>query len=108
MKIHNIYILRATKYVLYHSASYPVGTRGSFTGGKTAWRVKLTTHLQLVPKPKNAWSYISIPPIRFHGVVLSYKKKKARGRFYITFTNAVEITEALVFSFPVTKYQQDL
>jgi len=33
--------------------------------------VKLTTHLHLVPRSKNAWSYTSTPPIRFHGLVLS-------------------------------------
>jgi len=35
--------------------SYPIGTRGSFPGGKAA----------------RAWSYISIPPILLNGVVLS-------------------------------------
>jgi hypothetical protein len=35
--------------------------------------VKLTTHLHLVPRSRNAWSYTSIPPIRLHGVVLSLK-----------------------------------
>jgi hypothetical protein len=33
--------------------------------------VKLTTHLLLVPRSKNAWSYTSTPPVRLHGVVLS-------------------------------------
>jgi hypothetical protein len=33
--------------------------------------MKLTTHLHLVPRSKNAWSYTSTPPIRLHGVVLS-------------------------------------
>jgi hypothetical protein len=32
---------------------------------------KLTTHLPLVPRSKNEWSYISTPPIRLHGIVLS-------------------------------------
>jgi hypothetical protein len=32
--------------------------------------VKLTTHLHLVRRSKNAWSYTSTPPIRFYGVVL--------------------------------------
>jgi hypothetical protein len=31
----------------------------------------MTHHLHLVPRSKNAWSYISTPPIRLHGVVLS-------------------------------------
>jgi hypothetical protein len=33
--------------------------------------VKLTTHLHLVPRSKNAWSYTSTPPIRLNGVMLS-------------------------------------
>jgi hypothetical protein len=37
--------------------------------------MKLTTHLHLVPRSKNAWSYTSTPPLRLHGVVLS--------RFYV-------------------------
>jgi len=28
-----------------------------------------------VPRSKNAWSYISTPPIHLHGMVLGYKKK---------------------------------
>jgi hypothetical protein len=34
--------------------------------------MKLTTHLHLVPRSKNEWSYTSIPSIRFHGAVLSW------------------------------------
>jgi hypothetical protein len=33
--------------------------------------VQLTTHLQLVLRSKNAFSYNSTPPIRLHGMVLS-------------------------------------
>jgi len=33
--------------------------------------LKLTTHLHLVPRSKNAWRYTAIPPIHLHGVVLS-------------------------------------
>jgi len=43
-----------------HPASYPMGTRGSFPGG-----VKLTTHLHLVPRPKNEWGYTSTPQYIF-------------------------------------------
>jgi hypothetical protein len=39
-----------------------VGTRCSFSRGKAAG-AKLTTHLHLVLRSKNAWSYISTPPI---------------------------------------------
>jgi len=45
--------------------------RGSFPGDKAVGGVKLNTHLHLVSRTKNVWSYISIPPIRLHGVVLS-------------------------------------
>jgi len=33
--------------------------------------MKLTTHLYLVSRSKNAWSYTSTPPICLHGVVRS-------------------------------------
>jgi hypothetical protein len=49
-----------------------MGTGGSFPGGKAGgWGVKLTTHLHLVSRSKNEWSYTSTSPIRLHGVVLS-------------------------------------
>jgi hypothetical protein len=32
--------------------------------------VKLTTHLHIVQRSKNAWSYTSTPPIYLHGMVL--------------------------------------
>jgi hypothetical protein len=47
-------------------ASYPMGTRGFLPGGKAI------THFHLVPRSKNEWSYTSTPPIRLHGVVLSW------------------------------------
>jgi hypothetical protein len=62
-----------------HSTSYPMGTRGSFPGGKATEGVKLPTHLHLVPKSKNAWSYPSTSTIRLHGVVLSW----AQGQLYL-------------------------
>jgi hypothetical protein len=65
-------------------ASYPMGTRGSFPGGKAAGGVKLTTHLHLVPSSKNEWRYTYTPPIRLHGVVLS--QKKHRDKFTFAFT----------------------
>jgi hypothetical protein len=33
--------------------------------------MKLTTHLHLVPRSKNEWSYTSTPPESLHGVALS-------------------------------------
>jgi hypothetical protein len=44
-----------------HPAAYLMGTRGSFLGGKARRSVKLTTHLQLVPRSKNKRSYTSTP-----------------------------------------------
>jgi hypothetical protein len=51
-------------------ASYPMGTRGSFPGGKAAgaWSWSLTS---ISAEVKNVWSYISTPPVRLHGAVLS-------------------------------------
>jgi hypothetical protein len=46
--------------------------------------VKPTTHIQLVPRSKNEWSYKSTAPIRLHGVVLSYKIHRYNFTFYIT------------------------
>jgi hypothetical protein len=53
-----------------HPASYSMGTKASFPGGKSAgaWSWPLTSSSAEV---ENAWSYTSNPPIRFHGVVLS-------------------------------------
>jgi hypothetical protein len=47
------------------------GYQGLFPWGPSGRGVKLTTHLHLVTKSKNEWSYTSIPLIRLHGVVLS-------------------------------------
>jgi hypothetical protein len=44
---------------------------GLFPWGQSDRGVKLTTHLHLVPRSKNEWSYTFIPPICLHGVVLS-------------------------------------
>jgi hypothetical protein len=52
------------------ATSYPMGTEGSFPGGKAARGVKLTTHLQLVRGQENVYLYIHYP-IRLHGVVLN-------------------------------------
>jgi len=49
-----------------------------------AWVVKLTAHLHLVPKSKNAWSYTSTP--QYASMALCSVKKKHRDNF--TFTHA--------------------
>jgi hypothetical protein len=40
-------------------------------GTESCRGVKLTTHLHLVPRSKNEWSYMSTLPIRPHGVLPS-------------------------------------
>jgi hypothetical protein len=60
-----------------HPASYPMGTRGSFPGD-----VKLTTHLHLVPKSENAWSYTLTPQYALMGWCLI----KAQRQLYLYLT----------------------
>jgi hypothetical protein len=38
--------------------------------GALSQGVKLTTHLHLVPKSKDKWSYTLTPPIRFNDALL--------------------------------------
>jgi hypothetical protein len=45
--------------------------------------VKLTTHLHLVPRSKNEWSYTSIPPVHLHNVVLGLKKNRDNFTFSV-------------------------
>jgi diadenosine tetraphosphate (Ap4A) HIT family hydrolase len=52
-------------YKFYEVSSYPMDNRGSFLGGKAAGGVNLTTHLHLVPRSKNEWSYTSTPQYSF-------------------------------------------
>jgi hypothetical protein len=61
------------------------GYQRLFLWGLGGWGVKLTTHLHLMPRSKNEWSYTSTPPVRLHGVVLNLKKKHK----VITFTFTV-------------------
>jgi hypothetical protein len=42
-----------------------MGNRDSFLGGKAAGGVKLTTHLQPMPRSKKEWSYSSTPQYAF-------------------------------------------
>jgi hypothetical protein len=53
-----------------HPASYPVGIRGSFLGGKAAGN-EADDSPPSSAEVNNAWRYTSTPPIRLHGVVLS-------------------------------------
>jgi hypothetical protein len=52
------------------SGAHPVGI-GAVSLEVKRKGMKLTTHLHLLPRSKNAWSYASTPAIRFHNVVLS-------------------------------------
>jgi hypothetical protein len=53
-----------------HPASYPIGTRGSFSAVKRPGRE--TDHSPpSSAEVKNARRYTSTPPVRLHGVVLS-------------------------------------
>jgi hypothetical protein len=55
--------------------------RGLFPWGWSDRGVKLITHLHLVQRSKNEWSYTFTPPIRLHGVVL-----KAQGKTLLYLT----------------------
>jgi len=47
------------------------GYQGFFPWGVNGRGMKLTTHLHLVLRSKNEWSYTSTPLIRLFGVVFS-------------------------------------
>jgi hypothetical protein len=53
-----------------HPASYPIGTAGSFPGGKRLGR-EANHSPPSSAEVENAWSYTSTILISFHGVVLS-------------------------------------
>jgi hypothetical protein len=67
-----------------HLASYPMSTRGSFPEGKGV-RHEATTHLHLVPRSKNVWSYVSTPQYVFMVCCLV----KHSGNFTFTFTSTL-------------------
>jgi hypothetical protein len=75
---------------------------GALSLGESGRGVKLTTHLHLVPRSKNAWSYTSAPPIRFRGVVLSWKKAK-RQLYFLPFTiNKIKTQDGLIRCITIT------
>jgi hypothetical protein len=61
-----------------HPSSYPMGTRGSFPGVKRPG-VKLTTHLYVMQRSKNEWSYTSTPQYAF----MAWCSVKAQGQLYL-------------------------
>jgi hypothetical protein len=77
-----------------HPASYPLGTRRSFPGGKVAeaWSWSLPCSAEV----RNAWSYTSSPTTRLHGVVF-----RAQGRVFIIIT-------ILPNTFLVTWFRKDI
>jgi len=52
-----------------HPASYPMGTRSSFSGGKVS-ECEAGHSPPSSAKVKNVWSYTATPPIYLHGVVI--------------------------------------
>jgi hypothetical protein len=64
-----------------HPASYPVGTRGYFPGGKAAGGVKLTTYLHLVPRSRIREAILPLPQYAF---MTWYSVKKHRDKFTLT------------------------
>jgi hypothetical protein len=67
-----------------HPASYPMGTRGSFSGGKSAGRE--ADHTSISAEVKNVWSYTSTPPYVF----VAWCLVKHRDNFAFTFTFYLE------------------
>jgi hypothetical protein len=51
-----------------HPASYPIGIRGSFPGGKARSGRDADHSAHLVPRSRMSRSYTSSPPWRLHGV----------------------------------------
>jgi hypothetical protein len=64
-----------------HPASYPMGTRGSFPGGKAAGGVKLTTHLHIVSRSRLRGA---IPPLPQY-VFIAWCLVKHRDNFTFTY-----------------------
>jgi hypothetical protein len=64
-----------------HPAFYPMGTRGSFSGGKTAsaWSWPLTSHL--VPRSRMHGAIIPLLQYKFMAWCSVIKKKKHKGKF---------------------------
>jgi hypothetical protein len=52
------------------------GYWGLFPWGYSGWGVKLTTHIHLVARSKNEWSYTSTPSVCLHGMLLSQSMGK--------------------------------
>jgi hypothetical protein len=66
-----------------HPASYPMGTMGSFPGGKAPGIVKLTTHLHLVPRLIMRGAIPPLPQYVFMAWCLVKHKENFTCTFYI-------------------------
>jgi hypothetical protein len=73
MELYLHFPVRLYGVVLSYAQGYIAFTLSTLLRG-----VKLTTHLHVVPRLKNAWSYTSTPPLPFHGVVLSLKRAQVQ------------------------------
>jgi hypothetical protein len=78
-----------------HPASYPMGTRGSFPGSKAARDMKLTTHLHLVLRSKNEWSYTSTPQYAF----MAWCSVKGKGQLYLLHSVVSETNISIIVSY---------
>jgi hypothetical protein len=65
------------------------GYQGLFPCGQSGRDVKLTTHLHLVPRSKNEWSYTSTPQYVF----MEWCLVKHRDNFTFTFISSVLMYE---------------
>jgi hypothetical protein len=74
-----------------HPTSYPMGTGGSFLRGKSSRGVKLTTHLQLVPRSRKCGSIHPLPhtPSWCSAYLVKYRDDFT---FYIFFTIRHKLT----------------
>jgi len=81
-----------------HAASYPMGTRGSFPGGKVVG-VWSYTHLHPVPRSKNAWSYTSTHPNTNSRRNAQFKTNHRDNFTFTLYRTNTCITELLVMYF---------
>jgi hypothetical protein len=73
-----IFLFTASRLALWPTQPPIQWVRGAFSWGLSDRSVKLTTHLHLVPRSKNEWSYTSSSPIYLQGVVLSKEKNTGK------------------------------
>jgi len=74
------------------------GYQGHFPWGQSCRYVNLTTHLDLEPRSKNAWSYTSTLPLCLHGVVLTNYIKQGPSWEADSHSASQEITPRLLWN----------